>query len=70
MIESPFTDTVFMGGDSTMDCGFQIALGLANGVVTLMNATAYVASGDARDMAAAFAWMGSTLYWFWRARVG
>lgn len=50
-----------------MDTIFQLTLGCANATVAAMNACAFVSSKKTVDMVATVAWLGSTVYWFWRA---
>lgn len=66
MVESPPMGHT-KGGDSRMDTIFQLTLGCANATVAAMNACAFVSSKKTVDMVATVAWLGSTVYWFWRA---
>lgn len=46
------------------------ALCMANAVVAWLNVRAWREGGDARDFAAAIAWVGSAAYWLLRVAVG
>lgn len=49
-----------------MDMTFSGVLCLANAVACALNFRVYKKTSEARDMAAAIAWMGSTVYWLVR----
>lgn len=48
------------------DVAFPAVLALANGIVAVLNARAYGATAETRDLAATVAWAGSTAYWMLR----
>lgn len=48
------------------DVVFSAILAVANGIVAVLNARAYGATDETRDLAATIAWAGSTAYWMLR----
>lgn len=52
-----------------MDRNFQLALGVANAIVAVMNAVAYAETLDVRDAVSSIAWFGSMAYWLWKASI-
>jgi hypothetical protein len=69
MVKSPSVDTFTRRRFFHMDTTFQLTLGVANAIVAMLNAMAFVGSRDRRDVVAAVAWVGSMAYWFWRASI-
>ena len=49
--------------------GAETALAIANAIVATLNLNAYRCSRETRDLLAAVAWFGSTLYWMLRGNV-
>lgn len=48
------------------DVAFPAVLAVANGIVAVLNARAYGATAETRDLVATVAWAGSTAYWMLR----
>lgn len=58
------------GAREMADAAFSAALAGANAIVAALNVSAYLDTGERRDLAAAAAWMGSTAYWLFRLAIG